>query len=173
MLFLAQGSACVFCSATLPQHPELCIPAPQAPLRRSQGPTQAALPGAAPSATRRAHCTRSPSKKCSVSRMYSSATRRSTRGLPCAVCSAGSSRIRPRGGNATAAAAAAWPPREAAVRGSVPAGACCYVSLWLRMTWAAVLTVRSHAFLRDVHSLQPSGQNAPLLADSRAKKGTD
>jgi len=28
-------------------------------------------------------------------------------------------------------------------------------------------------FLRDVHSLQPSGQNAPLLAYSRAKKGTD
>ena len=58
-------------------------------------------------ARRWAHCTRSPSKKAMVSRMYSSATRRSIWGFPCEVCSGGSSLMMPLGGKASSTAAAA------------------------------------------------------------------
>jgi len=82
-------------------------------------------------ARRCAHCTRSPSKNVIVSRMYSSATRRSICAFPCDVCSGGSSLMIPRGGKASSTAAAAC--RASSLAGQFPCSTQMLVALLAAM----------------------------------------
>lgn len=82
-------------------------------------------------ARRCAHCTRSPSKNVIVSRMYSSATRRSICAFPCDVCSGGSSLMIPRGGKASSTAAAAC--RASSLSGQFPCSTQMHVALLAAM----------------------------------------